>query len=144
MAKDKKDLTEVESIIAQWQTCVEMANATSQRRDTMNNIFVTLNLGILATVSFAWSPKSILLLIAGSVVCALWLCFIRNFKLLNTAKFEVINSLEKQLPAAPFRDEWEILQRTKKYYDGTKLERIIPITFICIYVLVAVIIKYIY
>ena len=57
---------------------------------------------------------------------------------------EVINSLEKQLPAAPFRDEWEILQRTKKYYDGTKLERIIPITFICIYVLVAVIINYIY
>lgn len=36
------DKTDV--ILAQWQTCVEMANSVSQRRDTMNNIFVTLNL----------------------------------------------------------------------------------------------------
>ena len=141
MQNDKKDVTDVKSVLAQWQTCIEMANATSQRRDMMNNIFVTLNLGILSTVSFAWSPKFILLLCAGTIICGLWLCFIRNFKLLNSAKFEVIDSLERELPTAPFRDEWEILQKTKKYYDGTKLERIIPITFICIYVIVAVVIK---
>lgn len=47
MQNDKKYVTDVKSVLAQWQTCVEMANATSQRRDTMNNIFVTLNLGIL-------------------------------------------------------------------------------------------------
>ena len=29
-------------ILAQWQTCVEMANSVSQRRDTMNNVFITL------------------------------------------------------------------------------------------------------
>lgn len=64
-----EDKTEI--ILAQWQTCVEMANAISQRRDTMNNIFVTINLAILATVSFAWDVKSILILIAGMGICVL-------------------------------------------------------------------------
>lgn len=30
-----------ETLLAQWQTCVEMANAVSERRDNMNNLFVT-------------------------------------------------------------------------------------------------------
>ena len=42
-----KEDEKMEVILAQWQTCVEMANSISQRRDMMNNIFVTLNLAIL-------------------------------------------------------------------------------------------------
>ena len=131
--KVEPELKDKEGILAQWQTCVEMANATSQRRDAMNNIFVTLNLAIIAAVSFVWDLKSLLLLAAGIVVCILWLLFIRNFKLLNTAKFEVINILERQLPSSPFNDEWENLQKTKKYRDGTKLESVLPIAFIILY-----------
>ena len=85
-SSDNKDV-----LLAQWQTCVEMANSISQRRDTMNNIFVTLNLAIMATVSIVWDIKSLLLLVAGIVVCALWILFIRNYKKLNSAKFDVIN-----------------------------------------------------
>ena len=140
MSDNKVNNDDKEIILAQWQTCVEMANATSQRRDTMNNIFVTLNLGILAAVSFVWSIKSLSILIAGIIICVIWLLFIRNFKLLNTVKFDIIISLEKQLPEAPFSEEWDILQRTKKYCDGTKLEKTLPYTFICIYITTAIII----
>ena len=129
-----------EILLAQWQTCVEMANATSQRRDAMNNIFVTLNLAIIAAVTFVWDIKSIFVLVAGIIVCSLWLIFIHNFKLLNTAKFEVINTMEKQLPAKPFSDEWNKLQKTKKYHDSTKLEKVLPWTFIFLYVIAAIII----
>lgn len=132
-----------ELLLAQWQTCVEMANATSQRRDSMNNIFVTLNLAIIAAVSFVWDIKSLFLLVAGVVVCVIWLKFIRNFKLLNTAKFEVINMIERQLPVAPFNDEWKKLKQTNKYSDGTKLERILPWTFIVLYIIAAIVIKFI-
>ena len=52
-----------ELLLTQWQTCVEMANSISQRRDTMNNIFVTLNLAIIAAVSVVWDIKSLLLLV---------------------------------------------------------------------------------
>lgn len=133
--ESKEDL-----LLAQWQTCVEMANSISQRRDTMNNIFITLNLAIMAAVSVVWNIKSILILAAGIVVCILWILFIRNYKLLNTAKFEVINDIEKELPCQPFNNEWDKLKCTKKYRDGTKLERLLPIMFILLYIVATAII----
>lgn len=54
-----------ETLLTQWQTCVEMANAVSQRRDAMNNLFVTLNLAIVAAASFIWDAKTIMLLVSG-------------------------------------------------------------------------------
>lgn len=123
----------IDILLAQWQTCVEMANCVSQRRDMMNNIFVTLNLAIVAAVSLTWSFKSLFLLIAGLVVCTIWLFFIRNFKLLNSAKFQVINNIEESLPSTPFSDEWKELKSNKKYMNGTKLEKSLPITFSILY-----------
>lgn len=126
--------SQIAVFLQQWQTCVEMANAVSQRRDTMNNIFVTLNLAIVAAVSFVWSLKSLFLLAAGLVVCVIWMLFIRNFKLLNDAKFQVINQLEEKLPFSPFADEWKELKSCRKYREGTKLEKSLPLTFIILYV----------
>ena len=121
-----------ELLLNQWQTCVDMANSVSQRRDNMNNIFITLNL--MAAVSITWDIKSLFILIAGITICILWMLNIRNYKLLNTAKFNVINSIEEKLPSAPFKDEWQFLKNSKKYMDSTTLERILPITFIILYI----------
>lgn len=123
-----------ELLLNQWQTCVDMANSVSQRRDNMNNIFITLNLAIMAAVSITWDIKSLFILIAGITICILWMLNIRNYKLLNTAKFNVINSIEEKLPSAPFKDEWQFLKKSKKYMDSTTLERILPITFIILYI----------
>lgn len=43
-----------ELLLNQWQTCVDMANSVSQRRDNMNNIFITLK-----------QPASCILILAG-------------------------------------------------------------------------------
>ena len=125
----------IEIVLAQWQTCVEMANSVSQRRDTMNNIFVTLNLAIVAAISINWDMKSLFILVAGIVVCVIWLLFIRNYKLLNTEKFNVINEIEKKLPVKPFNVEWKKLERNKQYKDSTRLEKTLPIMFIVLYVI---------
>jgi hypothetical protein len=131
--KNNNENTEI--ILAQWQTCVEMANSVSQRRDTMNNIFMTLNLAIVAAVSITWDIKSLFILCSGIVVCVIWLFFIQNYKLLNAEKFKVINKMETKLPCKPFNDEWEMLQKNKRYKDGTKLEKSLPIMFIFLYVI---------
>lgn len=125
---------EREILLAQWQTCVEMANSVSNRRDNMNNIFVTLNLAIIATFSIIGELKSLFLLISGIVECVIWMFFIRNFKLLNTEKFVVINNIEKKLPVQPFTDEWKKLKKNKKYRDSTNLEMMLPIMFVILYV----------
>ncbi len=131
----KNTIDNMEVILAQWQTCVEMANSVSQRRDTMNNIFVTLNLAIIAAVSITWDFKSLFMLFAGIIVCVIWLLFIRNYKLLNAEKFNVINDIEKKLPVQPFNDEWNKLKNNKKYKDSTKLEKTLPTMFIALYVI---------
>lgn len=123
-----------ELLLNQWQTCVDMANSVSQRRDNMNNIFITLNLAIIAAISITWDIKSLFILIVGITICILWILIIQNYKLLNTAKFNVINSIEEKLPSTPFEDEWQFLKNSKKYMDSTTLERILPIMFIILYI----------
>lgn len=132
LLKTTDDKTEI--VLAQWQTCVEMANSVSQRRNTMNNIFVTLNLAIVAAISINWDVKSLFILVAGIVVSVIWLLFIRNYKLLNTEKFNVINDIEKKLPVKPFNDEWKRLEKNKKYQDGIQIllfRQLEVISFIC-------------
>ncbi len=132
--EDKK-----QDVLAIWQTCVEMANGVSQRRDTMNNLFVTLNIAVIAAVSWMWDVKTVFLCVAGLVICVVWLLYINNFKRLNTAKFRVIYDLEERLGVTPFKDEWDVLKKTKRYLEGTKLERILPIAFALGYAVVFVI-----
>lgn len=122
-----------ETVLSQWQTCVEMANAVSDRRESMNNLFVTVNLALAAAVSFAWNVKTVVLLISGIIECIIWAVFIKNYGNLNSAKFSIINELEKKLPSQPFTDEWKIVDE-KKYKPSTKLELFMPVTFIALYV----------
>lgn len=130
-----KSDNQTEIILTEWQTCVEMANSVSQRRDTMNNIFVTLNLAIFAAITLTWDLKSLFILMAGIIICIIWIFFIRNYRLLNTAKFKVINQIEQKLPFSPFNDEWKILKEGEKYSDSTRLENALPITFIVLYII---------
>lgn len=130
---DMNDSTPI--VLSQWQTCVEMSNILSQRRDAMNSTFITLNLGVLAAISFVWSMKTLVLEIAGIAVCILWIWMIHSFKKLNTEKFKVIHKMEEELPVAPFKDEWEALEKVK-YHDETKIEMCLPLLFAIMYVFI--------
>lgn len=123
-----------ENLLAQWQTCVEMANSVSERRDTMNNLFVTLNIAIIAATTFVWDIKTISLSIAGIVICAVWLMFLRNFRLLNAEKYKVITQIEDHLPVKAFANEWKGIKQNNKYIEATKLERVFPIVFTIAYI----------
>lgn len=125
-----------EILLAQWQTCVEMANDVSKRRDKMNNLFVTLNIAIIAAITYVWDTKTLFLICTGIVVCIVWIQFIINFRELNRVKFKVINKIEILLPVHAFSEEWNLLTKSKKYIEGTTLEKTMPVVFILVYVLV--------
>ena len=126
-------------ILTQWQTCVEMANSISQRRDTLNNLFVTLNMTILTAISIIWDLKSLIVSLIGILLCFAWIFILRNFKILNSEKFKVINDIENKLPEKPFAKEWELLKKDGKYIDGTMLEYFIPSIFIVSYIVLIII-----
>lgn len=129
------DESKTEILLAQWQTCVEMANAVSLRRDTMNNLFVTLNLAIIAAISFLWNFKTLALSVAGLTLCFIWILFIKNFKELNSEKYKIINEIEMQLPVQAFKEEWSNIKANNKYIEGTRLEIVLPILFCFIYII---------
>ena len=123
-------------ILEQWKTAVEMSNALSDRRTNMNNIFLTINAILIALITFQLEKKSMGFAIVGIVICMLWLINLSNYKKLNSAKFKIINELEKKLPANVFDYEWELIGRGeegKKYKRMSQIEKLIPYIFMVVY-----------
>jgi hypothetical protein len=74
--------------------------------------------------------------------CAAWFYIVRSYRLLNTAKFQVVGALEERLPASPFwRAEWNLLGEGKdrrRYWPLSHIEKWIPILFAGTYLAAAV------
>lgn len=135
-------------IVEQYKLCVEMADRVSSRRSTTNDFFLTLNsilitaIGVLSRVgvgdtifNVGWM---IVASIAGILFCWCWVATINGYRALNSAKFKVINSIEKRLPIAAFEAEWKWLLnpegKTAKYTELTNAERWIPRIFMFLYI----------
>ena len=121
------------AVLEQWKTCVEMANSNTEKRNNANNLFITINAALFAVVTFAGDYKSILLSSVGIIVSILWLNSIRSYKQLSQVKYDIINTVEKKLPLAPFSAEWEKLNYEHNYVGLTKIERFLPWLFLSLY-----------
>lgn len=128
----------LEVILQEWKTCVEMADSVSRRRDSNNKLYVSLNLAIIAGIVIVWNIKSVVLLLAGIIVSFNWLKSIDYYKALNEEKYKIINSIENALPIKPFSLEWDNLNSRPNYKDGTTIELLIPRVFMIIYLSILV------
>ena len=125
-------------LLEQYKLYVEMADRVSQRRDQSNRFYVTIVsalvalLVVMARLGAADSVWAAALLIAGLFGAALsliWLQNIRSYRTLNSAKFDVINAIESQLPTAGYSDEWEQLRLKAgppRYLQLTRVEQRVP------------------
>ena len=81
------------------------------------------------------------LTVAGLILALAWRSLLVSFGQLNTGKFEVINELEKLLPAAIYSAEWIALgegKDPKKYRSFTAREVWVPTVFFVIYCVSAI------
>ncbi len=69
-----------ETLLTQWQTCVEMANAVSQRRDAMNNLFCYAESCNRCSCFLYLGRKTIMLLVSGIIVCVVWIFLYQKFQ----------------------------------------------------------------
>jgi hypothetical protein len=133
------------AVLAQYGAYVEMADRVSQRRGTTNTFFLTLNTAIFTAIGVFWQNKPDaqvswllfpLVMLLGE--CFAWFYIIRSYRLLNTAKYEVVGALEARLPASPYwRAEWTALgegKDWKKYWPLSHIESWIPAFFAALYV----------
>src|SRR6516225_1336812 len=102
-AKDKLyggDVTAYQSaVLEQYKIYVEMADRISQRRGLTNTFFLTLNTAIFTAIGMFWEHRPSgpvwwlafpLMMLLGE--CFAWFYILRSYRLLNTAKYEVVGA----------------------------------------------------
>ena len=125
------------------------AEKISDRRQSNNSFFLTLNTAIIAVVSYLQlgeeAGKSTelywLISLSGIIVCYAWYRLIKSYKQLNSGKFKIVNLIEKNLPIAPYDAEWEALGRGKNhqlFIPFNKIETIVPWLFMGIHITVLI------
>lgn len=132
-------------LFEQYKLYVNMANDISNRRESTNKFYISIISAIFGVTGYIYTYNvmiSIFLLIAIIIISKLWKYHIKEYCLLNKAKFEVINYIENYLPAKGYTKEWELLM--KEDYKGlTKKDEKIPkyLEVVCISLIIALIIN---
>lgn len=133
-------------LFEQYKMYVESAEKISERRVAANNYLLTVNAFLvtlygLVAASIFNTYWTILVPIAGLLVALTWHRIITSYRDLNTVKFKIIHELEQHMPAALYKYEWQKAEegKGKKYHPLSHLERWVPIIFIGLYALLALI-----
>ena len=93
--------------VAIWQTYVQTAENTSNRREAINRYMVPIHLAIWAGhLGLPMTePFHCLVGLAGVAVSVLWLGLLNAHSKINGIKYGIIRSLESELPFKPFDEE---------------------------------------
>lgn len=131
-------------LFEQYKLFVESIEKTSDRRQQANNYFIAINTTLISVVGLSFQTKIFentvwlrsLFSVLGILICVIFWFLIRSYKQLNTGKFSVIHKVEKHLPLALYKYEWEVLGEGKdknKYFPFSHIELWIPFIFGALY-----------
>jgi amino acid permease len=132
-------------LLEQYKLYLTSAENISNRRQTANAFFVTVNTVIISLISYLnlGVPNSSkfywLASIAGIAISFMWYRLVKSYKDLNTAKFKVVHEIEKSLPISPYDAEWEAVgrgQNPKLYLPFTHIEVYVPWVFLILHFIV--------
>lgn len=131
--------------LEQYKLYVESAQTVTERRLHSGNFFLAINSSLVAVFgvvlsSFGKHRWNAAIPLTGVLVSVLWHRIVKSYKDLNSIKFKVIEEMEKHLPAAPFRHEWQECghgKDTTKYRLLTHSEQWVPIVFLIFYIVLA-------
>jgi hypothetical protein len=130
-----------EGYLELYKLAVEMADRVSARRSTANGFFLTVQSALVALLGVdAIDQRAVAG--AGLILAAAWWLLIRSYRHLNTAKFNVIREMEKDLPVQIFAAEWRSLKEDpvkswrQRYAELSFVEQAVPIVFAVINVVV--------
>lgn len=133
------------AVVDLYKITVEMTDRVSSRRGTANTMYISLQTAVLAVLGFLTAggrdpDRWVLAALAGAgaVLALVWWLQLRSYRDLNRAKFAVIEEIEKQLPIAPYTDEWKTLKKDQvkwwrpRYAELGAVERAIPWVFVTV------------
>ncbi len=109
-------------LLMQWQTANGLASQISQQRSNMNNFYMSLMsiliAGILLSDSLltdlSFPSRSLIyltVLVIGIGLCHIWRQQINNYAKLNSIKYNIINDIERHLPANILNYEYQMSEK---------------------------------
>jgi hypothetical protein len=134
-------------LLEQYKLYVEMADRVSSRRGLANTFFLAANTFLISfgaliscfqATGIVHNIWLIVYGISGLAFSLSWMYIVKSYRQLNFGKFKVIHEIEKGLPLAPYKAEWKALgegRDTTLYLPLTQIERIIPLVFAVLYVI---------
>lgn len=138
-------------IMEQYHIFVNLMDKVTERRLNSNTFFLTANtiiisaLAALSAYKGTISTNNVILdslaAIAGVLLCLEWRAVIKSYTQLNQGKFKIIHLIEEELPLSLFKAEWQALgegSNKKIYKPITSIEKIVPLIFMFLYVLLPV------
>jgi hypothetical protein len=150
----------------------ESTEKVTDRRLSTNKLNYSISITIILSITYVWkwanaNPSftyvgftiSLVISIMAMLFCSLWIGQIKDFKLLNNAKFEVLNEMADNLvfdnenldiiSSNPFQKEWDILKKLNALQDSSSIkivalkssniEYYIPKAFKIIFILIIII-----
>lgn len=135
-------------LLEQYSLYLKGIDKASDRRQRTNDFFLTVNTATLAfmgVMNKAIENDSPLLVLVvslfGIILSLIWYRLIKSYRNINRGKYQVLHKLEEQLPAIPYKLEWDILAngKNKKIYKPiTHVEISVPVIFTVLYSLIIV------
>ncbi len=146
-SKTAKELSP-EIILTAMQLLTESSEHVTNRRQGLNNYFLTLNTGLLGGIGWLFSTlvtttnlaiqKVIFVAIIAGIgvfLCYLWLRFLRSYNIVSQSKISVVKQAEEALPIKVFSGQYLITEDKRTRYEPlTRLEAKICIVFGLIHV----------
>ncbi len=123
-----------------YKLAVEMADRISARRAIASSFLLTAQSALVVLIGTK-STQDWALALPGLVLAMTWWLLLRSYRLLNKAKFQVIQGMEERLPTAPFKKEWDLLDPKgtpwrARYFELGMLERVVPALFGAVFLVV--------
>ena len=123
-------------LLEQYRMMIQTSEKLMERRQAMVNLYITICTALIAFIgaSFGFDNivvTSIIALLSGIIIIVLCLnCHssLNAYELNNSGKFEVINEIEKNLPADMFNCEYEH-NKKKGFVSYSTREKTLPIIF---------------
>ena len=126
-------------MLEQYKLYAEMADRISQRRDQSNRFYAGLVSAIVALLVIMgrlgvsgndWYIALLLAGLFGGSLSAIWFINLHSYRVLNGAKYRVLQRMEAQLPVAGYKEEWDELRPPMgraRYLQLTRIERYVPV-----------------
>ena len=151
---DKKQEYTTEELLQQYKTYLQTSETLVARRQSVSNFYITVNSTLISLLTAIVALINIfgneyfkvttivccfVISILGLTLCLNWRRVIISYGRLNSAKMQVIQSIEARLPCNIYETEWKTQTLNlgkEKYISFTNIEKKIPTIFSFLYGLV--------